>query len=218
MDKPKILVIGESCKDIFIYCNAIRLCPDVPVPVLNVVGQTSNPGMAKNVQRNIQQYLDCDIITNDNWENITKTRHIDKKTNHNFFRVDSQDLVPRINLESCIFDYDIVVISDYNKGFLTQFDILNISKNNSCVLLDTKKPLGSWADYCTFIKINDYEYENSKSYIKPNNNIKDRIIHTKGDEGCFYQGENFPVPQKVEVKDTSGAGDSFMAADRKSVV
>lgn len=105
-----------------------------------------------------------------------------------------------------------MVISDYNKGFLTQFDILNISKNNSCVLLDTKKPLGSWADYCTFIKINDYEYENSKSYIKPNNNIKDRIIHTKGDEGCFYQGENFPVPQKVEVKDTSGAGDSFMAA------
>ena len=29
-----ILVIGESCRDVFIYCDANRLCPDVPVPVL----------------------------------------------------------------------------------------------------------------------------------------------------------------------------------------
>ena len=37
-----ILVIGESCRDIFIYCDAPRLCPDIPVPVLNITNQTEN--------------------------------------------------------------------------------------------------------------------------------------------------------------------------------
>ena len=51
--KSKILVIGDSCRDIFVYCDVDRLCPDLPVPILNVVDQTENGGMAKNVQRNI---------------------------------------------------------------------------------------------------------------------------------------------------------------------
>ena len=29
----KILVIGDSCKDVFIYGTANRLCPEAPVPV-----------------------------------------------------------------------------------------------------------------------------------------------------------------------------------------
>ena len=36
----KILVIGDSSRDVFVYCDALRLCPDVPVPVLNVKDQT----------------------------------------------------------------------------------------------------------------------------------------------------------------------------------
>ena len=47
----KILVIGDSSRDVFVYCDAVRLCPDVPVPVLNILDQQENPGMAKNVYR-----------------------------------------------------------------------------------------------------------------------------------------------------------------------
>lgn len=71
-----ILVIGDSCRDIYVYCNATRLAPDVPIPVLSIVNQSENGGMAKNVQRNIQLYKDCDIITNSDWVNITKTRYV----------------------------------------------------------------------------------------------------------------------------------------------
>ena len=71
----KILVIGESCRDIFVYCDAARLCPDIPVPVLNIRDQIENGGMAKNVQRNIQSHIpDCDLVTNSDWHRITKTR------------------------------------------------------------------------------------------------------------------------------------------------
>jgi D-beta-D-heptose 7-phosphate kinase/D-beta-D-heptose 1-phosphate adenosyltransferase len=204
-----ILVIGESSRDVFVYCDALRLCPDVPVPVLNVIDQSENPGMAKNVQRNIKSLIEnCDIITNDNWFNVTKTRYVHENSNHTFFRVDSSHKIPKIDLSKIDYDYEIIVISDYDKGFLSTDDIELICSNHSNVFIDTKKILGSWADKARFIKINDFEYKNSEKYIT--NNLANKIIHTMGSDGCEYMGVNYSV-DKVEVKDVSGAGDTFMA-------
>ena len=75
--------------------------------------------------------------------------------------------------------------------------------------MDTKKILGSWADEAAFIKINNYEFKNSEKFIT--DKLQNKIIHTRGAEGCDYQGINYPV-EKIDVRDTSGAGDSFMAA------
>lgn len=207
----KILVIGESCRDIFVYCKAIRLAPDWPVPVLNIVNEVENVGMAKNVERNIlAKGKECDIYTNDGWHNITKTRYVHEDSNHMFFRVDSEPSVPRINLEELnLSEYELVVVSDYNKGFLSEKDIEYICKNHSNVFLDTKKILGAWASYAKFIKINDYEYNNSKPYLT--DELDKKVIHTMGSEGCEYFGIHYPV-EKLEVKDSSGAGDSFLAA------
>lgn len=205
-----ILVVGESCRDIFTYCDTTRLCPDVPVPVLNILDQVENAGMAKNVQRNIlTKTKSCDILTNTNWVNITKTRYVHEKTNHTFFRVDTPHNIDRINLNDLDYNYKIIVISDYNKGFLTAADIETICNKHSQVFIDTKKVLGSWADKAKFIKINDYEYLRSKETITPE--LENKIIHTVGGKGCIYQNKTYPV-STVDVKDTSGAGDSFMAA------
>jgi D-beta-D-heptose 7-phosphate kinase/D-beta-D-heptose 1-phosphate adenosyltransferase len=205
----KILVIGESSRDVFVYCDALRLCPDVPVPVLNIKDQSENPGMAKNVQRNIQSLMrECDIITNSNWYDICKTRYVHEKSNHMFFRVDSKHDISRIDLGTINYNYDIIVISDYNKGFLTTEDIEIISSNHPNVFIDTKKVLGPWVNKCKIIKINDFEYQNSKDFITQE--IKDKIIHTMGSEGCEFGGKKYSV-DKVEVKDVSGAGDTFMA-------
>ena len=70
-----ILVIGETCRDVFVYCDSNRLCPEAPVPVLNIVDQRENPGMAGNVRRNIESLLGdaIDINTNTNWYEIAKT-------------------------------------------------------------------------------------------------------------------------------------------------
>ena len=112
-----ILVIGDSSRDVFVYCDALRLCPDVPVPVLNVKSQSENPGMAKNVQMNIKSIWDnCDIITNDNWYDITKTRYVHSASNHTFFRVDIPHKIPRLDISTINYsDYDLIVISDYDK-------------------------------------------------------------------------------------------------------
>ena len=63
----KILVIGDSCSDIFIYGDIPRACPEAPVPVFNPTHQTENDGMAKNVVKNLEA-LGCEVefISNPN--------------------------------------------------------------------------------------------------------------------------------------------------------
>ncbi|MCK5021959.1 MAG: hypothetical protein KAR54_01790 [Candidatus Pacebacteria bacterium] len=206
----KILIIGESCRDIFVYCKANRLCPDIPVPVLGIINQTENPGMAKNVERNVKNIEGiCDILTNSNWKDVTKTRYMHNVSNHMFVRVDTDHNIKRINLKDISFDYDIIAISDYNKGFLHEGDIKYICENHNNVFIDTKKVLGDWVSKVKFIKINNYEYEHSKDSILKG--LENKIICTKGGEGAIFKNKTYPV-NKVEVKDTSGAGDSFFAA------
>ena len=50
----KILVIGDSCTDVFIYGDIIRLAPEAPVPVFNPRRSVKNDGMAKNVSNNVE--------------------------------------------------------------------------------------------------------------------------------------------------------------------
>lgn len=207
----RVLVIGETCRDIFNYGVCDRLCPEAPVPIFKPHETMENPGMAMNVQRNINALgLEANLITNDNWKDITKTRHIDQRTNHMFIRIDkNDDDYKRCDLKNVNFSaYDAIVISDYNKGFLAEEDIKYISENHNCVFMDTKKILGPWCEKITYIKINISEYKKTKHNITPF--IEKKLIITLGSEGCKYNDIIYPVP-KVEIKDTSGAGDTFVS-------
>ena len=207
----RILIVGESCYDIFVYCKANKLCPDIPVPALSIVNQIENPGMAMNVKRNISNIFEnCDIVTNDGWENITKTRYMHLESNHMFIRVDTNHNIPRIDIKKVPLNYDIIAISDYNKGFLTEEDIKYLCEHHDNVFIDTKKILGVWADKVKFVKINNFEYERSKDFIPKG--LENKVIYTKGELGAHFNGRDYPVKEKVEVKDVSGAGDSFFAA------
>jgi bifunctional ADP-heptose synthase (sugar kinase/adenylyltransferase) len=207
--EKNILILGDSCRDIFVYCTSDRLCPEAPVPALKVSYKIENGGMAKNVFNNLRSFMKgVDIVTNKNWYDNTKIRYVHEATNHMFFRVDNDIKIDRINKKDIDLNYKIIVISDYNKGFLQEEDIDYICTNHSNVFLDTKKIIGSWANNAKFIKINNFEYENSKKFLTEL--LYKKIIHTKGSEGCIFQDKKYPV-KKVEVKDSSGAGDSFMA-------
>jgi D-beta-D-heptose 7-phosphate kinase/D-beta-D-heptose 1-phosphate adenosyltransferase len=210
MSKP-ILIIGDCCLDIFVYCHCERLCPEAPVPVLDITNQTENPGMAGNVYRNILALkADVKFICNDNYEKISKTRFVETKTNHMFIRVDSKALISRFNgIKDIDWNkYSAIVISDYNKGFLTEEDIEYISQHHPLTFLDTKKVLGKWANKITFIKINRKEFLNTEQTLTPI--LKSKVIQTLGSDGCSYNNKTYPV-KNVEIKNLSGAGDSFLA-------
>jgi sugar/nucleoside kinase (ribokinase family) len=50
---------------------------------------------------------------------------------------------------------------------------------------------------------------NSKPFI--NEELDEKIIHTMGELGCQHKDKTYPV-KHVEIKNLSGAGDSFLAA------
>ena len=88
----KILIIGESCLDVFHYGKCERLAPAAPVPVFNSIKTISNGGMAMNVFNNLKVFVDdVDIITNKNWEKVKKTRFVEERSNHMFLRLDEND-------------------------------------------------------------------------------------------------------------------------------
>jgi D-beta-D-heptose 7-phosphate kinase/D-beta-D-heptose 1-phosphate adenosyltransferase len=209
----RILVIGDSCKDVFIYGDCSRLAPAAPVPVFVEKYRKTNKGMAGNVYENVLSLgVKCDIITNK--AEIIKTRYVEKKTNHMIVRVDSDeekiDRIKDINIEA-LQQYDAVIISDYNKGFLLEEDIQFIADNHELVFLDTKKLLGDWARNINFIKINEQEYERTRHLLVDKEWLDEKLIVTMGARGCIYNGNIYRVLQ-VEIKDLTGAGDSFLAA------
>ena len=208
----KILVIGDSCLDEYIYCTTDRFCPDAPVPILKPESFVSALGMAGNVVDNLKA-LDCDGWLVSNANHIKKTRYVDSRTNHMFIRVDEgeDDVFPiaKKSLEDIDFDeFDAVIISDYCKGFIDEDTIKYISKQHPLTFLDTKKTLGDYVDNISFIKINDVEYKYNEGNIS--SYWSQKMIITRGSRGAEYKGKIYPV-KEVDVRDTSGAGDTFLA-------
>ena len=170
--------------------------------------------MAGYVWTNLMSFnkLEVDLVTNQT--EVTKTRYVHEPTNHMFVRVDSgEERIERIsNLDLINFEqYDAVVVSDYNKGFLREDDITKIGDRHPLTFLDTKKLLGPWAETITFIKINQQEYDRTVHTLFNYDRLANKLIVTLGSKGCRFRGRRFPV-DKVEIKDPIGAGDSFLAA------
>ena len=216
----KILVIGDSCSDIFIYGDIERICPEAPVPVFKPTHQTENGGMAKNVVANLKA-LGCQVDLISNLNDIKKVRYVDNRSNQLVLRVDEHDHCDRVTTEQLSEYignespwepalYDAVIISDYCKGFLTEQDIQEICKNCVNVFIDTKKQLGDWAVMADFIKINEFEHKKNFEILPNYPSLEDKLIVTRGKEGCQYMNKTYSV-QEVPVKDVSGAGDTFLA-------
>ena len=61
LDAPpakRILVIGDLMLDEFVWGKVGRISPEAPVPVVEVTGETSYPGGAANVARNLREFID----------------------------------------------------------------------------------------------------------------------------------------------------------------
>jgi len=207
----RVLVIGESCTDIFVYGTSERKSPEGNGPVFVPISETYGAGMASNVANNLGAMgLDTDIHSDSG--NIIKSRYVNQNTNELYLRVDENDSVNRIDISklSNISQYDAIIISDYCKGFLTEEDISNIASLHSLVILDTKKKLGDWCKDLKFIKINRLEWKNNKDVIRDNEWLFDKIICTLDKTGTAYKHKTYPVIP-IENGDVSGAGDTFTA-------
>lgn len=214
----KILVIGEHCVDRFIYGNVNRMCPEAPVPVLNPIEIVENNGMSGNVVDNLKTLSDnIEVVHWRQPNKIEKIRFVDKKSNHMIVRVDEGEMSPIDQLsflspkqKSTIDESDIVIISDYNKGFLPNSTIIEISKLSKLILMDTKKKLDiELIQHIDFIKLNEIEYGNNKELVDSNS---DKFLITLGSKGAKHNDILYPSTNPQDTIDVSGAGDSFAAS------
>lgn len=201
----KLLLIGESCIDIFKYGIVERICPEAPCPVFKTTHEVRNTGMAANVLANLKALVpdwQIDFITNEKMP--LKIRYVEKKSNHMLLREDVEDEVGDCDLGyiDAVREADCVIVSDYNKGFVSNKAIKAIGHFAKLAFIDSKKPLnGCFSEY-DFIKINMHEAEKSFPFKQ--------TITTAGSNGAYYNGEHFPVPS-VLAADVAGAGDTFLA-------
>ena len=201
----RVLLLGDSCEDEYIYGNCDRISPEAPVPVMNLGRVETKTGMAGNVCLNLQAFnLNITFLTNS--EKITKTRFIDEKSNYQILRVDDEKRIKPLMIPVMTDSFDAVVISDYNKGYLSTEKIFEIVESSSCpVFIDSKKSILPNKSNC-YIKINDKESGNlNQSYPI------DNLIITQGSEGCLFNRTLYPA-EKVKVRDVVGAGDTFLSA------
>lgn len=225
--RSKILVIGDSCTDVYHYGHCNRISPEAPVPIFTLRETFSTGGMARNVYNNILSLgNEASLVTN--LQEIKKERFIDQRTMQHLLRCDigenkklspiTHDQISRIDLGS----YGAVVISDYDKGFLNDENIdqiISLSKDSKIpIFVDSKRvDLSSYRD--CFLKINEFEFKKAK-----NINSTCKIIITQGDRGASYDGEVFPcvkneidfleVASSVKLlrgKNVCGAGDTFLS-------
>ena len=201
----KVLLIGDTCEDRYFYGDVKRLNPEAPVPILEYRRGVTSKGMAWNVRENLMSF-GVEVYISTHPEEIIKTRYIDEKSNQQIMRYDEEPEITPISFEfpdEWKTTYDALVISDYDKGFITQEKLFELSNwFQGPVFIDTKK-------ICipgnAFIKVNEYEFKKITHFIP------DNMIITKGGEGTEYQGKLYPA-EKVNVFDVVGAGDTFLAA------
>lgn len=221
----KVLVIGDGCLDIFEYGKCDRLSPEAPVPIFKPLSFKQNEGMAINLHNNLLA-LGVESTPLTNSKKPTKKRLVDEVSNQMLLRIDTDDEIMKVNLNNFdIFnldEFDGIVISDYNKGFLPKKDLIYIARVCNViglpVFLDTKKNLAGWdsdqLNYFTFIKINEKEYLENESNFE---DYENHLITTLGKDGAKHYDKTlgtitkYPIENKAEVRDLSGAGDTFLA-------
>ena len=214
----KILVIGEECDDVFIYGKIDRLSPEAPVPVFQPIKTKTNHGMSGNVVDNLLSLYDNISITH--WkqsEKITKTRLVESKSNHMIVRIDEGESNPVDSLGGLtdemikiIKEQDIVIISDYNKGYLTESNIRDICGYSKLSIVDSKKVLKTETlTTVTWLKLNEKEWNNNPEIQEV---WKEKILKTMGDKGTWFNNKLYPTPNPKETIDVSGAGDTFVSS------
>lgn len=252
----KVLLIGDFMVDQYILCSSTRMSPEAPVPVLNPEKIYSTPGGAGNVAINLSALgasVTCVGCVGSDSEGIELTQLLEEKdintdllyitglpttlkrryyaNGNQVLRVDvekeAKDWSPSIkNIE---YDkYDLILLSDYNKGVLNNRWFSNIKGKN--IFVDPKKDDFLFYSNATIITPNLNELQRaSNSRITDNKSLVkvcqlmmqkhsnlEYILAKKGDKGITIVGKNDYVKHidahKVDNPDVTGAGDTVIAA------
>lgn len=213
------------------------------VSLAGIVGDDENGILIKNLVQT--KGIHDLIIISKNRKTTTKTRiiaggqqllRIDKEDNNLILTNEEFELFSKIDLN--IKNFDCIIISDYNKGLLTNSLINKIitiaKKNNIKVLVDPKTPPFIKYSGAYLIKPNKKEAAletgidilDENSFLKASHLIKkttscEVVLITLAEDGVGinskYLKKIMPTKEK-QIFDVTGAGDTFIAIFGYSIV
>lgn len=241
-NKPKILVIGDLILDVYIQGTCDRISPEAPVPVVLQKSSEFKLGGAANVAANISSVgCDVDLIgaTGRCDKEGIVMEHLCKEKNINPFffqtlihttvkrriiadgqqmiRIDSEDTITDIKQELSDLsefekDYDIVIVSDYAKGFISM-DLMKALKSLDVPIIVDPKPQNIEMYNGVYLMTpNEKEFDMMKSNPFPDK--CDNLLVTLGPKGMTLSetGNCTNIPSNAkEVYDVTGAGDTVVA-------
>ncbi len=257
----KVLVIGDVMLDRYIIGKVSRISPEAPVPVLEIQKEEVKGGGASNVFLNLKaleaEPTILSVIGKDSEGEELKgilgrkgvflfqdpSRPTTVKTrviahHQQVVRMDrevstkvSSDVVEKMLRLVDIKSFDSILISDYNKGVVTEnlIESIKIKKKKSAkIFVDPKveniflykdvnliSPNHGEAERITGVKMmGDSDFIEGAKKIKKMLNCQ-YVVITRGEEGMTYLDENNiggHLPAKArEVYDVTGAGDTVIS-------
>lgn len=257
----KVLVIGDVMLDKYIIGKVSRISPEAPVPVLEIQKEELKGGGASNVFLNLKALGSratlLSVIGNDpegkelkkilrekrvflikdsSRPTTVKTRLIahhqqvvrmDRENSSKVSSEITERMLRMINFK----DFDGILISDYNKGVITEElirEILKSKDRKTMIFVDPKVENISLYKNLTLISPNQSEAERitgirmkkDEDFIEGAKKIKEilsckYVVITRGEEGMTFLDENNAgghLPTKArEVYDVTGAGDTVIS-------
>jgi len=215
----KIGLIGDHIIDIYIHGTVDRISPESPIPIFSQEHTETKYGGSGNVYNNLKAFgAEVEYFRTSDNNCSVKTRYVSQ--NHILFRSDKE---PKDTVYLTDFNFsdeiEVVVLSDYNKGYL--YDINNIlpKLENKFTIVDPKRPLQYYMG-ANIIKLNEKEFEAYSEYNDPVDAakvlVKTAIIITRADKSvliAYNDGRLETVEnENIQVADVTGAGDVFIAA------
>lgn len=247
MKNKSIAVFGDVMLDEYWEGTSTRLSPEFPVPVIDDVkkdfrlggaanvaltcrvfsndvtlyGVVGNDQSGETIRRNLLAHdIKDNMLTSYLSNTITKLRVT--TNNQQVCRIDSGNIDQSIYI-SVAPTHDVVIISDYDKGSLSEDFIQYIIEDSMCkVIIDPKGE--NWdkynGAYCLTPNLKEFEQAYGKysdciaKQAIINHNLQGLLI-TKGSAGLTWVGAsgdvlNLPSIAR-EVFDVTGAGDAVIA-------
>lgn len=222
-----VLVLGDSCYDMAFYVEkANRLNPENPdVPLYNLVDCKTTEGMGMNVVNALKK-LNAFTVDSGLRYCGTKVRYYTSEGKY-LYRVDydkpkpySTPGVPQwttYDPRPQLAGADIIVVSDYNKGAISDEFLKEVVATGKPVFIDTKKTnLADFSAPNVVFKINELEYDRMDHEATFNSC---NLVVTRGAYGseCLKLNEvgifssTYSQGFQVEAVDVCGAGDMYLA-------
>lgn len=245
----KVLLIGDFMLDHYIMGNSSRMSPEAPVPVVIPSKKFSVPGGAGNVAINLSSIginVTCiGTVGDDRWgkelvkilktnkvqtsgievikNHITTVKQRIYSNNEQIARIDYEKFLEYRKYPDEISCYDICLLSDYNKGVIS-----NAKFNSKRIIVDPKKDDFSLYKNAHIITPNINELNRAsnkkihdeKSLVYACSSLIEKynfkyIVAKKGNKGITVVGKNnliFQIePHFVEDPDVTGAGDTVIS-------